>query len=104
MTICGETTAPDVTHTQTLIREWIDETPTGVLSRNRVIDKLLDLRNVVPEPDRGLVDATLTSVPGLTLVESEWWTTTLSALSDAIRSSCEQLDGDETLVVERGDL
>lgn len=53
-------------------------------SRSRVIDALLDLRNMA-EPGTTFqirVDELLASVPGLTTVPNGWWTDRLEELRD----------------------
>ncbi|MGF1600076.1 MAG: hypothetical protein ACFCVK_24755 [Acidimicrobiales bacterium] len=47
----------------------------SVMSVSRVVDALLDLRSLaVDEPDvLGLIDATMSTVPGQTVVTTAWW-------------------------------
>ena len=54
----------------------------GQLSdRNRVIDHLLDLRLDYDAPGIvAVIDDLLSDVPGLTVVENEWWTAALDRL------------------------
>jgi hypothetical protein len=73
MQLTAELTAPDRTAAVAMIDLWQAERPTGLMSRSRVIDRLLDLRNVLPAPDRFRVDFILADVPGVTVVEAEWW-------------------------------
>ena len=63
----------------TTLRAAID----GQLSdRGRVIDHLLDLRNEFTSPALiATIDELLTDVPGLTVVENEWWSSALDRLS-----------------------
>lgn len=57
-----------------LIGTWVAEDVTdGLISRKLVIDRLLDLRNLLSGPDLMGVDAILVDVPGVTVVESTWW-------------------------------
>ena len=56
-----------------LIADWREQAPSGVISRSRVVDNLLDLRGSLPAHDRHLVDMVLAEVPGVTIVESQWW-------------------------------
>ncbi len=55
-----------------------------LVDRGRIIDNLLDLR--LDAADRadfvGKIDEVLRDVPGLTVVESQWWTETLDELLD----------------------
>ncbi|MFW2383155.1 MAG: hypothetical protein ACN4GZ_15495 [Acidimicrobiales bacterium] len=55
----------------------------GQLSdRNRIIDHLLDLRLQFDNPGFvAAIDELLSDVPGLTVVENEWWTAALDRLS-----------------------
>ncbi|NNE95403.1 MAG: hypothetical protein HKN24_05190 [Acidimicrobiales bacterium] len=63
----------------TTLRSAID----GQLSdRGRVIDNLLDLRNEFTSPALiAVIDELLSDVPGLTVVENEWWSGALDMLS-----------------------
>ncbi len=55
----------------------------GQLSdRNRIIDHLLDLRLEFSSPGiTAVIDELLSDVPGLTVVENEWWGGALDRLS-----------------------
>jgi hypothetical protein len=57
----------------------------GQLSdRNRIIDHLLDLRLEFEAPGLvAVIDELLSDVPGLTVVENEWWAASLDRLSMA---------------------
>ena len=70
-----------------LVAHWREQAPTGVISRSRVVDQLLDLRSALPLRDRRLVDRVLADVPGITLVESQWWTDRLDSLISELEPS-----------------
>lgn len=56
-----------------------------LVDRNRVIDHLLDFRlDAETDEARATVDRLLSSVPGLTVVESTWWSDAL----DEIEARC----------------
>ena len=67
--------------------------PDGLVSVSVVVDGLLDLRNVVEGADRLVVDALLGSVPGVNVVESNWWLRQLDGLRDVF--------GDDASEVQR---
>ena len=57
-----------------LIATWsAEDLDEGLMPRKLVIDRLLDLRNLLSGADLIGVDAILTDVPGVTVVESSWW-------------------------------
>jgi hypothetical protein len=68
----------------TLIDEFREQIDGRLTDRGRVIDHLLDLRLVSGENPsmRTEVDELLANVPGLTVVETAWWSETLDRLSD----------------------
>ena len=56
-----------------------------LVSRSRVFDGLLDLRNGTDDPLLiARIDGLLADVPGGTTVENTWWMTTLEDLRGAI--------------------
>jgi hypothetical protein len=56
--------------------------------RNRVIDHLLDLRLDFDTPGLvAVIDEILSDVPGLTVVENEWWAASLDRLVMAAEPS-----------------
>jgi len=64
-----------------LVAGWREQAPSGVISRSRVLDNLLDLRGSLPTHDRHLVDTVLAEVPGVTIVEAQWWLSQLDWLA-----------------------
>jgi hypothetical protein len=68
---------------ETLISEFRQQLHGRLTDRQRVIDQLLDLRLVSEgRPEfRSAVDALLGSVPGLTVVETDWWRLELDRLA-----------------------
>lgn len=69
---------------ETLIDEFKTQLDGRLTDRQRVIDHLLDLRLVSGDHPalQGEVDQVLANVPGLTVVETQWWRTQLDRLSD----------------------
>lgn len=67
---------------ETQIKTLQDQIDGLLVDRGRIIDNLLDLR--LDAGDRNdfirKVDEFLTDVPGLTVVESQWWNETLDEL------------------------
>lgn len=61
----------------------------GQLSdKNRIIDHLLDIRLEFGTPGIvAVIDELLSDVPGLTVVENEWWSGALDRLSKASEPS-----------------
>ncbi len=56
-----------------------------VISTDRVVDALLDLRNLGRGVDLGLeftIDELLACVPGAPVVSTEWWRSALAELAD----------------------
>jgi hypothetical protein len=68
---------------ETLIDEFREQLDGRLTDRQRIIDHLLDLRLVSGEhPElRTEVDGLLGNVPGLTVVETQWWRDQLDRLS-----------------------
>ena len=60
--------------------------PDGLVSYQSVIDALLDLRNVLDVGGRGVVDHLMVSVPGVNVVESNWWLGQIGALEELFAS------------------
>jgi len=56
-----------------LFSAWANDKPQTLISRKLVIDRLLDLRNMLTGPGRRDVDAILADIPGVTVVEGTWW-------------------------------
>ena len=56
--------------------------PNGLVSFQSVVDQLLDLRNVVDVGGRAVVDHLITSIPGVNVVDSNWWLDQIDALED----------------------
>lgn len=76
-----------------LIATWVaEDVNDGLISRKLVIDRLLDLRNLLSGPDLMGVDAILVDVPGVTVVESSWWREQLDWLE---RFAATELQPDE---------
>lgn len=69
---------------ETLIEEFRDQLDGRLTDRQRIIDHLLDLRLVSGEHPamRGEVDHLLANVPGLTVVETQWWREQLDRLGE----------------------
>jgi hypothetical protein len=65
----------------TLVADWAAEAPQTLVPRKLVIDRLLDLRNVVTAGQRADVDVILAGVPGVTVVEGRWWDEQLATLA-----------------------
>jgi hypothetical protein len=68
---------------ETLIEEFQDQLDGRLTDRQRIIDSLLDLRLVSGEHPglRSEVDGLLGNVPGLTVVETQWWREQLDRLA-----------------------
>jgi hypothetical protein len=69
---------------ETLIEEFRDQLDGRLTDRQRIIDHLLDLRLVSGEQPalQSEIDGLLGNVPGVTVVETEWWRQQLDRLSD----------------------
>lgn len=66
---------------ETLIEELVTAADGEVIDKSRVIDRLLDLRNAAASPALvEAVDQLLGSVPGRTMVTTEWWRESLENL------------------------
>lgn len=82
------TTTPTVpdrsTEALALLDDWAGEPPQTLVSRNLVIDRLLDLRGLVHGTARSDIDALLADVPGVTVVEGSWWSQLLTRLTTTI--------------------
>ncbi len=86
MTISTLPQSDDLEAAQTLIDGWMSQLASGLMSRRVVIDQLLDLRNLL-DHDRvalGAIDDLLTNVPGVTVVEADWWNEELLGLQRMI--------------------
>lgn len=77
----AQTIQDRTTEASALITEWSAEAPQTLVPRKLVIDRLLDLRNIVTADRRADVDAILTAVPGVTVVEGRWWAAQLATLA-----------------------
>lgn len=73
MSIATDVSPDQRTKATALIAEWAAERPEGLMPRKQVIDRLLDLRNLLSGPDLIGVDSILVDIPGVTVVESAWW-------------------------------
>lgn len=80
MSITTEALHDPTTEAMALIAAWAEEEPQTLVSRKLVIDRLLDLRNVVQDDARSAIDAILADVPGVTVVEGTWWNLQLETL------------------------
>lgn len=78
MTSTIETTAA----TRALIFSLLDDVDGELSSRSRVVDGLLDLRNVAGDGSalQGRIDELLAGVPGVTTVPNGWWLDRLEEL------------------------
>lgn len=85
MTLRTETHVDRRQEAVALIESFGPVEPDGLTSTRVVTDALLDIRAVVDDPDRLVVDALLRSVPGVNVVESSWWKYQLAALHDLFR-------------------
>lgn len=59
----------------------------ALLSRDRVIDDLLDLRRLDGAAAQALIDPVLASVPGVSLVASEWALAELARIREVAAGS-----------------
>ena len=64
----------------TLLDAWRHERPSGLMAHRVVIDRLLDLRNLLPDNRRQLVDGVLVGIPGRSVVEAGWWSDQVAEL------------------------
>ena len=73
----------------TLIEEFRDRLDGRLTDRQRIIDSLLDLRLVSGEQPalRSEIDGLLANVPGLTVVETQWWREQLDNLEAVANSA-----------------
>lgn len=71
-----------------LIDRWDEVEAGGLVPCSVVVDRLLDLRNLLVGSDRIAVDALLAGVPGVNVVESDWWI-------EQVRRLRQMLDTDE---------
>lgn len=70
---------------QTQTEQFANEIAGPTISRAEIVDRLLDLRNLGHGRDLGLeltVDDMLQSIPGCSVVSSEWWMSCLADLAD----------------------
>jgi hypothetical protein len=74
---------------ETLIEEFRDQLDGRLTDRQRIIDHLLDLRLVSGEQPalQSEIDGLLGNVPGVTVVETEWWRQQLDRLSDVAEAA-----------------
>jgi len=65
---------------------WLDDPATGLVSRSLVIDRLLDLRSLSSSSSMLMNETAhlLSNIPGVNVVESEWWNTTARRLLDLV--------------------
>lgn len=66
-----------------LIEELKSEIDGQVIDRSRVVDHLLDLRLEAQADDEftAALDEVLANVPGLSMVETDWWSSTLDTFA-----------------------
>ena len=81
MSITAQTIKDRTSEASALITDWSGEAPQTLVPRKLVIDRLLDLRNIVTAAQRVVVDAILADVPGVTVVEGRWWDEKLTMLA-----------------------
>lgn len=69
-----------------MLRWWLDDPATGVVSRSLVVDRLLDLRSLVSSSSMLMTETAhlLSNVPGVNVVEAEWWNATAQRLFDLV--------------------
>ncbi len=86
MTISTVPTSADLESAQALIDGWMNQLASGLVSRRVVIDQLLDLRNLLDRVPGALspIDDVLANVPGITVVEGDWWNEELLRLQKLI--------------------
>lgn len=74
---------------ETMIDEFKVQLDGRLTDRQRIIDHLLDLRLVSAEHPVLLaeVDRLLANVPGLTVVETSWWSSELERLSAVVAAA-----------------
>jgi hypothetical protein len=75
MTISTAPARIDLESAQSMIDGWVSQLSSGLMSRRIVIDQLLDLRNLLGDEPFAVasIDELLSNVPGITVVESDWW-------------------------------
>jgi hypothetical protein len=81
MSTSAQTIQDRTSEASALITEWSAEAPQTLVPRKLVIDRLLDLRNVIAGAGRSDVDAILADIPGVTVVEGRWWAAQLASLA-----------------------
>lgn len=86
MTISTVSKAGDLESAQALIDSWMAQLSSGLMSRKIVFDRLLDMRNLLNHERGalGTIDDLLANVPGLTVVEADWWNEELLRLQKMI--------------------
>ncbi len=86
MTISTAPMASDLESAQALIDSWMAQLSSGLMSRRIVVDQLLDLRNLLNHERGALatIDDLLANVPGITVVEADWWNEELLRLQKMI--------------------
>ncbi len=80
MALTTDTKADRHTEALALVESLDTAEPDTLVSVGSVVDGLLDLHNLLDGPDRMVVDALLRAVPGVNVVESNWWIQQLDAL------------------------
>ena len=76
----------DLADAREMVEWWVDSPESGVISRSAVIDKLLDLRALSRSSQMLLweTDHVMMDVPGVNLVDADWWNSTARRLHDLI--------------------
>lgn len=87
MSITTQPIHDHLTEAQDLVAVWSQEQPETLVSRKLVIDRLLDLRNIVAGPAQDDIDVILSDVPGVTVVEGRWWNEQLDALETTLSTA-----------------
>jgi hypothetical protein len=69
-----------------MLGDWSAERHEGLIRKSLVVDNLLDLRAVLAdEPLLKIeIDQHLASIPGRSVVEPAWWSSTLAALTSEL--------------------
>lgn len=75
-----------LTEARDMLTWWLDDPATGLVSRSLVIDRLLDLRSLSSSSSMLMNETAhlLSNIPGVNVVESEWWNTTARRLLDLV--------------------
>jgi hypothetical protein len=87
------TSSPRVNPTTELIEELLRTIDGQVTDRSRVVDGLLDIRQVSAQDEHltSSIDELLRAVPGKTMVPTEWYRDILQGLAVSIEASVPSL-------------